>query len=285
MIEETKGAIFMVDNKQIAKNIYNLMKARKLSMKRLSELTGFSYITVSRHMANGGSAIDFKITTLGIYADAFNCRITDLLKESYTKEEVPEAEGYIFSTYPYNLALDVMLYEKTKEIKKDGYSVTELVDMMRKVYIPNLLSCVELCLTEREKTIIKHRYENGETYDESAEIFHVTRERIRQIICKALEKITSPSVFNKLMVVSLEEYKSIEAQLSTEKIVYKFNIRDASIDEIGLSVRETNCLKRANVKTIKDLLNKDMDDLLQIRNLGKRSAASIQRKLLSFLAK
>ena len=269
----------MVDNKQIAKNIYNLMKARKLSMKRLSELTGFSYITVSRHMANGGSAIDFKITTLGIYADAFNCRITDLLKESYTKEEVPEAEGYIFSTYPYNLALDVMLYKETKEIKKDGYNVTEMVDMMRKVYIPNLLSCVELCLTEREKTIIKHRYENGETYDESAEIFHVTRERIRQIICKALEKITSPSVFDKLMVVSLEEYKSIEAQLSTEKI------RDASIDEIGLSVRETNCLKRANVKTIKDLLVKDMDDLLQIKNLGKKSAASIQQKLLNFLAK
>ena len=276
----------MVDNKQIAKNIYNLMKARKLSMKRLSELTGFSYITVSRHMANGGSDIDFKITTLGTYADVFNCRIADLLKESYAKEEIPEAEGYyIFSTYPYNLALDVMLYKETKEIKKDGHSVTEMVDMMQKVYIPNLLSCVELCLTEREKTVIKHRYENGETYDETAEIFHVTRERIRQIICKALEKLTSQNVFNKLMVVSLEEYKSIEAQLSTEKIVYKFNIRDASIDEIGLSVRETNCLKRANVKTVKDLLDKDMDDLLQIKNLGKRSAASIQRKLLSFLAK
>ena len=52
-----------------------------------------------------------------------------------------------------------------------------------------------------------------------------------------------------------------------------------SIDELELSVRAYNCLKRAGINTIADLLDKTIDDLGKVRNLGKKSIDEIEEKL------
>ncbi len=52
-----------------------------------------------------------------------------------------------------------------------------------------------------------------------------------------------------------------------------------SIDELELSVRAYNCLKRAGINTISDLLDKTIDDLGKVRNLGKKSIDEIEEKL------
>lgn len=52
-----------------------------------------------------------------------------------------------------------------------------------------------------------------------------------------------------------------------------------SIDELELSVRAYNCLKRANINTIADLIDKTVDDLAKVRNLGKKSIDEIEEKL------
>ncbi len=52
-----------------------------------------------------------------------------------------------------------------------------------------------------------------------------------------------------------------------------------SIDELELSVRAYNCLKRAGINTIADLLDKTHDDLGKVRNLGKKSIDEIEEKL------
>ena len=52
-----------------------------------------------------------------------------------------------------------------------------------------------------------------------------------------------------------------------------------SIDELELSVRAYNCLKRAGINTIGDLLDKTIDDLGKVRNLGKKSIDEIEEKL------
>ena len=52
-----------------------------------------------------------------------------------------------------------------------------------------------------------------------------------------------------------------------------------SIDELELSVRAYNCLKRAGINTIADLLDKTIDDLGKVRNLGKKSIDEIAEKL------
>ena len=56
---------------------------------------------------------------------------------------------------------------------------------------------------------------------------------------------------------------------------------DMTIDELDLSVRSFNCLKRANINTVEDLLFLTSDDLMKIRNMGKKSRDEIVKKLES----
>ena len=52
-----------------------------------------------------------------------------------------------------------------------------------------------------------------------------------------------------------------------------------SIDELELSVRSYNCLKRAGINTVEDLCAKTMDDLMKVRNMGRKSLDEILNKL------
>ena len=59
-------------------------------------------------------------------------------------------------------------------------------------------------------------------------------------------------------------------------------ILEKSIEDMELSVRSYNCLKRANIHTVEDLTKKTIDDMLKVRNLGKKSLDEIQLKLASY---
>ena len=52
-----------------------------------------------------------------------------------------------------------------------------------------------------------------------------------------------------------------------------------TIDELDLSVRSFNCLKRANINTVADLISKTGDDMMKVRNMGKKSLDEVQKKL------
>ena len=52
-----------------------------------------------------------------------------------------------------------------------------------------------------------------------------------------------------------------------------------TIDELDLSVRSFNCLKRANINTVADLINKTGEDMMRVRNMGKKSLDEVQKKL------
>ncbi|MBO4900535.1 MAG: DNA-directed RNA polymerase subunit alpha [Lachnospiraceae bacterium] len=52
-----------------------------------------------------------------------------------------------------------------------------------------------------------------------------------------------------------------------------------SIDELELSVRSYNCLKRANINTVEDLISKTSSDMMKVRNLGKKSLDEVLKKL------
>ena len=53
-----------------------------------------------------------------------------------------------------------------------------------------------------------------------------------------------------------------------------------SIEELDLSVRSNNCLRRAGINTVGDLINKSEDDLKKVRNLGTKSLEEIIKKLV-----
>ena len=56
-------------------------------------------------------------------------------------------------------------------------------------------------------------------------------------------------------------------------------ILDMSIDELELSVRSFNCLKRAGINTVKELTNKTPDEMMKVRNLGRKSLEEVLAKL------
>jgi len=68
---------------------------------------------------------------------------------------------------------------------------------------------------------------------------------------------------------------------STKKTGVGIEKETRSIDELELSVRPYNCLKRASINTIEDLCKKTEDELMKVKNLGKRSVTEIIDKLTS----
>ena len=52
-----------------------------------------------------------------------------------------------------------------------------------------------------------------------------------------------------------------------------------TIEELDLSVRSYNCLKRAGINTVQELAQRSMDDMMKVRNLGKKSLEEVERKL------
>lgn len=56
-------------------------------------------------------------------------------------------------------------------------------------------------------------------------------------------------------------------------------VLEMTIEEMDLSVRSFNCLKRAGISTVEDLVNKTQDDMIKVRNLGKKSLEEVISKL------
>ena len=52
-----------------------------------------------------------------------------------------------------------------------------------------------------------------------------------------------------------------------------------NIDELELSVRSYNCLKRAGINTVQELTNKTLDDMMKVRNMGRKSLDEVNAKL------
>ena len=59
----------------------------------------------------------------------------------------------------------------------------------------------------------------------------------------------------------------------------KEKVLEMTIEELDLSVRSYNCLKRAGINTVEELANKSEDDMMKVRNLGKKSREEVIQKL------
>ena len=62
----------------------------------------------------------------------------------------------------------------------------------------------------------------------------------------------------------------------------EMKIREMNIEDMDLSVRSYNCLKRANIHTVDDLTKKTVDDMMKVRNLGRKSLDEVIAKLNSY---
>ena len=74
---------------------------------------------------------------------------------------------------------------------------------------------------------------------------------------------------------NLESDSTIKEQVKEEPDT----ILKMTIEELDLSVRSFNCLKRANINTVEDLVSKTQDEMIKVRNLGRKSLEEVIQKL------
>ena len=77
-----------------------------------------------------------------------------------------------------------------------------------------------------------------------------------------------------------EATKNTQVMIEKEEFK-KEKVLEMAIEELELSVRSFNCLKRANISTVEDLTNKTESDMMKVRNLGKKSLDEVTNKLHS----
>ena len=77
-----------------------------------------------------------------------------------------------------------------------------------------------------------------------------------------------------------EKTKNTQVMVEKEESK-KEKVLEMSIEELELSVRSYNCLKRANISTVEDLISKTESEMMKVRNLGKKSFDEVKAKLHS----
>lgn len=81
-----------------------------------------------------------------------------------------------------------------------------------------------------------------------------------------------------LFVGLTEEAKEAEIMVEKEED-QKEKVLEMTIEELDLSVRSYNCLKRAGINTVQELTTKSEEDMMKVRNLGRKSLEEVQYKL------
>ena len=82
----------------------------------------------------------------------------------------------------------------------------------------------------------------------------------------------------KLFMTLTDNANDVEIMIEKEEDK-KEKALEMTIEELDLSVRSYNCLKRAGINTVQELAGKSMDDMMKVRNLGKKSLEEVERKL------
>lgn len=287
--------------KKIGENITAIMNARTMSQAELSRRTGISQAAIKHHRETGNMTTEYLIK----YAEGLGCTISDLVEGSVNPENFT-LDTDITAWYPWNLAMAVAdgngnywyLSDEAKAERKQ-----EVLDGMYKIYIPALLKSIRE-LSDREQKVLKLRFENGLNLEQTGYRFGVTRERIRQVEARAIRKLRHPRHFKnwqfdtigkawkvaeerdryKLENIGLKEkisgiMKSLGVKESDiEKPEEPKKETDVDIQEMELSVRSYNCLKRARIDRISDLEGMTVEKLMRVRNLGKRSTDEVVSK-------
>lgn len=183
--------------------------------------------------------------------------------------------------YPGNLLEDIAK-------KENGEHLTDLPCD----YYLSIEYAISL-LTEREAGVLSLRYKQGLKLDDVGKVYGVSRERIRQILYKALRKLKHPSKWRFIKYGISMAMKEAEDKAREEGFQHGYrkglhdaecdrklgSIGDVSLDDLDLSVRSYNCLRRAGVKTGSDIVGMGFENLIHVRNLGMKSYGEIIEKL------
>lgn len=260
-----------MDRQQIGKNIDEIRKARKMTVTDLARKVGVSYQMMHRNIKHGPSGINQILS----YSEALGCDPADLLKESVDPKAY-ELGDNLTCIYPYNLI----------------FAIFQDMDVLYDVYLPAFFDVFNE-LSIRERMVMEYRYKHLMELDAIGKEFSVTKERIRQINEGALHKLRRPVNVNRYLL-GKKAFEKIESMKHTILLlqIENENLRkelsevinydelpdrpvEVPISTFNFSVRTYNCLTRAGIKTINDLSKKTIVDLMNMRNLGRKSLEEI----------
>lgn len=274
-----------MDRSQTGKNLKKIRQARKMSLDKLAKTLNSSISTIAKHEKEGISTTDYLLR----YCEALGCEPSDLLADTVDPEKYSLEED-ITSFYPWNLAYEVMVGNGVPTKSADA-----ACNAVYRVYVPALQEAIAE-LTDREQKVLEMRYKHGMLLEQCGYRLGVTRERIRQVEAKAIRKLRHPrfrkhyllDTLNKAFEINAEkdrlerENNQLVARLNAlgDKIAGEKKAQELQIDidELELSVRSYNCLKRAGINTLEDLSHMTIDNLMLVRNLGKRSMCEVVDK-------
>ena len=83
------------------------------------------------------------------------------------------------------------------------------------------------------------------------------------------------------LFIDLSENAKIAEVMIEKEDDEKEKVLEMNIDELELSVRSYNCLKRAGINTVEDLVNTTEDEMMKVRNLGRKSLEEVMNKLVA----
>ena len=98
---------------------------------------------------------------------------------------------------------------------------------------------------------------------------------------EALSQAANLLVEHLKLFIDLSEDAGYTEQLAEKDEKGKEKILEMTIEDLDLSVRSFNCLKRAGINTVDDLINKSEEEMMKVRNLGKKSFDEVKEKLKS----
>ena len=82
-----------------------------------------------------------------------------------------------------------------------------------------------------------------------------------------------------VLFTDLSEDISSKSTVVEKAETQRDKVLEMTIEELDLSVRSFNCLKRANINTVEDLISKTEDEMIKVRNLGHKSLEEVEQKL------
>ncbi len=82
-----------------------------------------------------------------------------------------------------------------------------------------------------------------------------------------------------LLFTDLSETMGSASTVVEKAEAQRDKVLEMTIEELDLSVRSFNCLKRANINTVEDLISKTQDEMMKVRNLGRKSLEEVINKL------
>ena len=163
-----------------------------------------------------------------------------------------------------------------------SHEAFELRDVENKRYLgKSVLKAIEKVNVEVSKALIGFDIDDQKKIDKTLIELDGTKQKKRL----GANTILSVSLAAKIMTEHLNIFVSLTDEAQNAEIMIekeedqKEKVLEMSIEELDLSVRSYNCLKRAGINSVQELADKSEADMMKVRNLGRKSLEEVKYKL------